>query len=86
MQYIKVKDWDEFQVHHDGRPMKWIKLWTKLLRSRRFTRELTEIEQSQLVKLWLFAAEKSNEIDYDIEWLRSEIKTKKPLNIEKFVS
>jgi hypothetical protein len=86
MKKLRIKDWSDFQAYKDGRPMLWIKLWNKLLRSRKFTRDLTEIEQGQLMKLWLFASEKKNEMDYDVDWLRDEIKTKKPLDIEKFIS
>ena len=86
MKYIKIADWDEFQAYKDDRPMHWIKLHKKLLRSRRFNKDLTEIEQLQLIKLWLLAAEKGNEMEWDEEWIRTEIRTKKPISMDKFIS
>ena len=85
MNKLRIKDWEEFQAYHDGRSMLWLKLWVKLLDSERFN-NLPEVEQAQLFKLWLYAAKKNNEMEDNPKWLRKVIHTKRPLNIEKFIS
>lgn len=55
--YLRVKNWGEFQHYRDKEPG-WIKLYAKTLRDNRFL-ELAELEQWQLVRLWIVASQSS---------------------------
>ncbi len=77
MEYIKVKNWDEFQAYHDGRPIKWIKLYLALLDNEDFE-ALPEDCKLLLVMIWLFTARKGNgKIKADSKWLQKKLPIKR---------
>lgn len=94
--YLRVKKWREFQHYAERRPP-WIKLKRRLIEGERdFVEQLSEIEQWQLVRLWLYASgsetvmldEKGREVPlvaYDEHSLRLGIKTLKKIPLEKFI-
>jgi hypothetical protein len=59
MNYIRVKNWDNFQAYHDGRPIIWIKLYLKLLENEDFE-DLPDASKLTLLLLWLFNARKGD--------------------------
>lgn len=54
-QYLRVKNWGKFQHYRDREPG-WIKLYADAIRDSRFL-ELTEAEQWQLVRIWIWASQ-----------------------------
>lgn len=55
--YLRVKNWKEWQHYKDREPP-WVKLHSKLLRDSGFL-ELGEVQQWQLVRIWMVAAQSS---------------------------
>ena len=55
--YLRIKGWAELQHYSKRRPL-FIKLYARLLLDDRFN-ELGDVEQLQLVKLWLVASQAS---------------------------
>lgn len=94
--YLRVKNWREYQHYKDRRPP-WIKLMRALIdQERDFREQLSEGEQWQLVRLWLYASgsetvmldEKGQEVPliaFDEKTLRIGIRTLKRIPLEKFV-
>jgi hypothetical protein len=96
VRYLRVKKWREYQHYTDRRPP-WIKLLRKLIESERdFNEKLTEQEQWQLVRLWLYASgsetvmydDQAREVPlvaYDEQTLRLGIRTAKKIPLAKFI-
>lgn len=96
--YLRVKNWREYQHYSDRRPP-WIKLLRQLIdgdSGREFREELSEAEQWQLVRLWLYSSgsetvmldEKGREVPliaYDERTLRIGIRTLKKIPLERFI-
>lgn len=80
--FLRVKNWSRFQ-HYKKRNPPWIRLHRSILRDRHFLM-LTEIEQWQLVRLWLIASENDNKLADDEAWLRRAIGTRKTLPVSTF--
>ena len=57
MNYLRVKNWSQFQ-HYSKRRPPWIKLYGSLLDDDVFL-GLSELEQWQLVRIWMFASKAS---------------------------
>lgn len=84
MQYLRIKNWDQFQQYKDRDP-KWIKLHRDLLYDYEFD-QLGEIEQLHLVKIWLLAAKLQNKIPSDPAWLQRTIGAKSKVNVKQLVT
>jgi hypothetical protein len=78
--YLKVKNWKRFQQYKDGRPLRWIKLYVKLLGDYDFE-QLPERTQLHLVKIWLVAAEQDNRIPCEPEWIARQIAAKSDVDV-----
>lgn len=95
--YLRVKKWREYQHYTDRRPP-WIKLLRRLIESERdFCEKLTEAEQWQLVRLWLYASgsetvmydEQAREVPliaYDEQTLRLGIRSVKKIPLAKLIA
>lgn len=83
--YLYVKNWDELQ-HYTKRNPPWIKLYRRLLNEGDFM-FLDEIEQWQLVRVWLVSAEEhpGGWVKNDQSWLRRMTGTLRPIPVQKFV-
>ncbi len=73
--FLAVKKWDDFQHHHDGRRLPWIKLYDRLLEDYEFD-HLPEMSQLHLVKIWMLANRIGNKIPNDPTWIRQQIRAK----------
>lgn len=62
--YLRVKNWSDFQHYSDRRPP-WIKLHAKVLDSGDDFMALGELEQWQLVRLWLVASRAERFVEDD---------------------
>ena len=96
--YLRVKNWRDHQHYRDRRPP-WIKLLRELIdgdNGREFREELTEAEQWQLVRIWLYASGSERVmldddhrevplIAFDERTIRIGIRTDKKVPLEKFV-
>lgn len=93
MNYLRVKGFAALQ-HYSKRRPPWIKLYARLLIDDRFN-ELSELEQAQLMKLWLVASQSSRftmdgdkvvpVIPNDERVLRQAIRGSKRVAIAKFI-
>ena len=84
MKVLSVKNWEEFQ-HYKNRKPPWIKLYTSLLNDYKFL-QMTDAERYQLIAIWLLASCTENRIPCDATYIRGQIRSRKPVPIEKFVS
>ena len=84
MEYLKVKNWEQFQQYKDRDP-KWIKLHRDLLYDYEFD-QLSELNQLHLIKIWLLAAKLNNKIPNDTAWLRRNIGAQSNINIKQLVT
>jgi hypothetical protein len=96
--YLRVKNWREHQHYRDRRPP-WIKLLRELIdgdNGREFREQLSEPEQWQLVRLWLYASGSERVmhdavgrelplVAFDEKTLRIGIRSMKKIPLEKFI-
>jgi len=82
-QEYEIKNWDKFQQYKDGRPMQWIKIQVSLLDNCSFD-ELNELDQLNLLKLWLFAAKSGGKFEGSEKFLARKIGATK-LNINNLL-
>ena len=98
--YLRVKNWSRFQ-HYDAKRRRppWIKFYNDLLGDDDDFGRLTEVEQWQLVRIWLiasrssrFTAELVNEelrvvpvVAFDEQTLRRAIQSLKKIPLARFV-
>ena len=72
----EIKNWSKFQQYKDGRPMQWIKVHVGLLDNYQFD-ELEEIDQLNLIKLWLFAAKTDGKFEGSEKFIARKIGARK---------
>jgi hypothetical protein len=84
MQYLKVKNWEEFQQYKDRSP-KWIKLHRDLLRDYDFGK-LPDAQKACLLMIWLLAAETDNKIPNDADWIMRQAQLKTKPDIKQLVA
>lgn len=84
-EYLYVKNWSELQ-HYTKRNPPWIKLYRRLLKEGDFM-HLGEIEQWQLVRIWLVSAEEhpGGWVPNDQSWLRRMTGSLRALPVERFI-
>lgn len=93
-QYLAIKNWGKHQHYKDKEPG-WIKAYARLLRDSLFL-ELTELEQWQLVRIWLCASQSSRfmrdqegrrvpVVPFDEQSLRRAIGTVKKIPLARFI-
>jgi len=81
MNYLKVKNWEDFQ-HYKDRDPKWIKLYRSLLDNYEYSL-LSDAEKSHIIGIWLLAAKMGNKIPADPKWIQARIGATTKINIEK---
>jgi len=81
MEYLCVKNWEEFQQYKDRDP-KWIKVHRDLLYDYEFD-NLDELCQMHLVKIWLLAAKIDNKIPNDAVWIGRQIGAKSKVDLKQ---
>lgn len=93
--YLRIKNWSELQHYSKRRPL-WIKSYARLLLDDRFN-ELSEVEQAQLMKLWLVASQSSRftvdeeahkvvpVVPYDERSLRIAIRSSRKIPLDKLI-
>lgn len=97
--YLRVKNWSEHQ-HYAKRNPPWIKLYNTLIGGDDSFAELGELEQWQLVRIWLVASRSTRftlvandkgekcvvpVVSGDEPTLRRAIQTLKPVPIVRFI-
>lgn len=83
MEYLKVKNWEEFQ-HYKYRTPPWIKLHRALLDDYEFAR-LQDASKAHLMLIWLFASQKSGIIPNDPGFLKKKLGLEKEPNLNLFI-
>lgn len=83
--YLRVKNWEKFQHYHsrENAPH-WIKLYPALLEDYTF-RQLPELEQGRLLKVWLLAGKLRNRLPFDARYV-AQVTGSKRVNLEMYVS
>jgi hypothetical protein len=71
MNYLRVKNWTEFQHYKDRNPP-WIKLHRTLLDDYEFSR-LQDASKAHLMLIWLFASQKDGLVPDDPEFLKMKL-------------
>ena len=79
-QYLRVRNWEKFQ-HYKNRNPPWIRLHRTLLRDHKF-HQLTEVQQWQLVRIWLLASECENHLAWDEKWIRRAIQSSRKVDLD----
>lgn len=82
MDYLKVRNFEQFQAFKDGRPIHWIKLYMALLEDYEFVL-LSSAERWHVIGLWILAAKTGNCIPNDPEFVSQSIKIPEPVNLDK---
>ncbi len=83
MQYLRVKNWDEFQ-HYKDRSPPWIKLHRDLLRDYNFTR-LQDASKLHLMLIWLLASQMDNKIPADADFIRNQLNVKGDVDFKPLI-
>lgn len=83
MNYLRVKNWEEFQHYRDRSPP-WIKLHRDLLRDYRFTC-LQDASKLHLVLIWLLASQMDNMIPADEVFIKNQIGISGELNLKELI-
>lgn len=83
MEYLSVKNWQDFQQYKDREP-KWIKLYRSLLMDYKFD-NLSDAEFGQLVKIWLLASQLGNKIPNDPSWIQKKTSMSQKPSIDKYI-
>lgn len=83
MQYLRVKNWENFQ-HYKDRSPPWIKLQRDLLRDYDFLR-LQDASKLQLILIWLLASQLDNKIPADPDYIKNQIGIKGELRLKDLI-
>lgn len=83
MQYLTVKNWNEFQHYKDRHPP-WIKLHRALLDDYEFSR-LRDASKAHLMLIWLFASQNDGRVPADSTFLQTKLGLDKQPDLEMFV-
>jgi hypothetical protein len=82
--YLEVRNFDRFQQHKDGRPMRWIKLYTSLLDDPEF-RSLPDGTKYHVIAIFLLAGRTGNTIPSDRKHIRPLIGAKTPIKLDDLI-
>ena len=83
MEYLSVKNWEEFQHYKDREP-KWIKVYRSLLIDYKFD-QLSDGEFGILVKTWLLASQMDNKIPNDATWIKNKLGLVRKPKLKKYI-
>ena len=78
--FFSIRNWEKFQ-HYKKRNPPWIRLYQSLLRQREY-QKLSDTARSHLIGIFILAAQHSNQIPNDPEWLQHELCTKHPIDLK----
>jgi len=84
MNYLRVKNWKQFQQYKDRDP-KWIKLHRDILDDYEMD-ALDELAQLHLIKIWLLAAKLDNKIPNDAAWIARKIGARSEVQLDQLVT
>ena len=84
MDYLRVKNWEQFQVYTDGRPLTFIKLYGSLLDDYEFC-HLPDKTKAHLMAIWLLASRVGNRIPNDSRWVGVRIGATEPVDLPTLV-
>ena len=84
MDYLEVKNWEEFQ-HYKDRSPPWIKFHRSLLTDYDFGC-LQDASKLHLVLIWLFASQCDNKIPDDPEYLQRALHLEQPPDLKLLVA
>jgi len=70
--YLKVKNWEEYQHYKDRNPP-WIKLHVRLLNDRQFS-SLSLASRGLLMQLWILASEHDGQVPNDLEEIKFRLR------------
>lgn len=80
MEYIQVKNWDNFQ-HYKDRTPPWIKLYNHLLDDFEFSC-LPDASKAHLLSIWLLASRTNNKIPNNARWIGNKINATEDVNLD----
>jgi len=83
MQYLRVKNWENFQ-HYKDRSPPWIKLHRDLLRDYDFAC-LQDASKLHLILIWLLASQMDNQIPADANFIKNQIGVKGEINFKELI-
>lgn len=83
MEYLKVKNWENFQ-HYKERTPPWIKLHRDLLRDYDFSC-LQDASKLHLMLIWLLASQLDNEIPVDADFIQKQIGVSGKINFKELI-
>ena len=78
--FFSIRNWKKFQ-HYSQRNPPWIRLYASLLRERNY-QKLSDTARSHLIGLFILASQHQNSLPDDQDWLRHELCTKSPIDLE----
>lgn len=78
--YLKVKNWEEFQ-HYSNRTPPWIKLHNSLLDDYEFEC-LSDTAKGHLLCIWMLASRTDNKIHNDAAWIKKKIGASSTVDIK----
>lgn len=85
MDYLKVKNWDEWQTYRTDRGAPpWIKVHRNLMTSHKWA-TLSDQEKGQLVSIWIAAADHDGSIPDDCRIIQKICGLDSPPDIEKLI-
>jgi hypothetical protein len=83
MNYLRVKNWTEFQHYKDRNPP-WIKLHRTLLDDYEFSC-LQDASKAHLMLIWLFASQKDGLVPDDSEFLKMKLGLETSPDLKLFI-
>jgi flagellar biosynthesis GTPase FlhF len=84
MEYLRVKNWQEFQ-HYKDRTPPWIKLYNHLLDDFEFSC-LPDASKAHLLSIWLLASRTENRIPNNAKWISNKINATDDVDINLLLS
>lgn len=83
-EFIRVTNFDKYQLYNDGRPLRWIKLHLSLLDDYDFC-QLPDHLKWPFVGLLLLAAKHHNEIPADPKFITTKLSVMKTIDLDRLV-
>lgn len=83
MEYLQVKNWENFQ-HYKDRTPPWIKLYNHLLDDFEFSC-LPDASKAHLLSIWLLASRTGNKIPNNPKWIGNKINATDDVDIELLI-
>ena len=83
MNYLSVKNWEEFQ-HYKDRDPPWIKLHRRILDDYDFSC-LHDASKAHLILIWVLASQVNNKIPNDEKWIRNKTGVRDKIDINTLI-